>query len=195
MLVKLVRAGLPGAVLLLATPFPGTGAQGAPPAEDEAAPYGIYRAAEVEPGLLSAGQPTAEQLNELARAGFRTVLDLRGPDEDRGMDEAAVVEGAGMTYVSIPVTAETLAEDATFRSFFEAFATAERPVVVHCRSANRVGALYAAYLAAEEGVSVEEALDRGRDAGLRSEELAARVRAYLGARQGDDRETEGADPE
>ena len=55
---------------------------------------------------------------------------------------------------------------------------AKGPVLVHCASGNRVGALIA-LSAADEGVPVEEALARGRAAGMTSTE--ARVRELLGA--------------
>ena len=51
-------------------------------------------------------------------------------------------------------------------------------MLVHCASGNRVGALIA-LSAADEGVPVEEALARGRAAGMTSTE--ARVRELLGA--------------
>jgi len=138
-----------------------------------------------EEGVMAAGQPTAEQIPRLATAGYHTILDLRGVEEDRGYDEAAAVQAAGMSYVQVPVASAADLDAATFERFFEVMETAERPLVVHCRSSNRVGALYAAYLAVREGLSLEDALSRGREAGLRSEELTARVRAYV---------TEQADP-
>ena len=135
-----------------------------------------------EQGVVFGGQPTAEQIAEMAAGGTRTVIDLRGAEEDQGMDEGAVATAAGLGYVKIPVTRDTLSDPATFQSFFDAFAAAEKPVVVHCASGNRVGALYYAWLVSEQGVAREEALATARDNGLRSDALVTAVDAYLDSR-------------
>jgi len=136
--------------------------------------FGIDRASQPEPGLIAAGQPTAEQLKEAAKAGYKTVLDLRPPAEARGFDEPQAAKEAGLEYVNIPVTADTL-DGATLDRFFEEMKKAERPVLVHCASSNRVGALYYAYLVQEKGMAKEEALAKAREAGLRSPELEAKI--------------------
>jgi protein tyrosine phosphatase (PTP) superfamily phosphohydrolase (DUF442 family) len=69
------------------------------------------------PGITSGGQPTAEQLAAAAKAGVKVVIDLRTSKEDRGMDEKAVVE-------------KLLGKN-------------DEPVLLHCASGNRVGALLA----------------------------------------------------
>src|SRR5690348_9114735 len=92
-------------------------------------------------GVAAAGQPDEGALAELARAGYRTVVDLRAPEEARGFDEAAAVERAGMTYLPLPVTQLTL-DDAAFDRFRAVMRDpARRPILVHCASSNRVGAL------------------------------------------------------
>ena len=45
---------------------------------------------EAAAGDIAGGQPSAEDLAALADKGFVAVIDLRGEDEDRGFDEAAV---------------------------------------------------------------------------------------------------------
>lgn len=148
-------------------------------AEDD---HGIVNARVPEAGVLFAGQPTPEQLQALADAGYRTVIDLRGAEEDRGYEEASVAGRAGLEYVSIPVTRETLAAPETFEEFIRRFRDADRPVLVHCASGNRVGALYYAYLVAAEGRPRDAALDEAKKNGLRSDSLAASVDTYLDQR-------------
>ena len=64
-----------------------------------------------------------------------------------------------MEYVSLPVGHEDV-EEATFDRFRALMADRERrPVLVHCSSANRVGALLIPYLVLDEGKGAEEALD------------------------------------
>lgn len=53
------------------------------------------------PDVASAGQPRAEHFRRLAEAGYRTVIDLRAPEEPRDFDEAAAAREAGLAYENI----------------------------------------------------------------------------------------------
>lgn len=161
--------------------FPGKAGAGEAKPAPAAGTFGIDKASQPEPGLIAAGQPTAEQLKEAAKAGYKTVLDLRPASEARGFDEAQAAKQAGLEYVNIPVTADTL-DAAALDRFLEEMQKAERPVLVHCASSNRVGALYYAYLVLEKGLPREEALAKAREAGLRSAELEGKVEALLDQR-------------
>lgn len=141
--------------------------------------FGILNQYEPEEGVVFGGQPTAEQVEAMAEAGVKTVIDLRGESESRGYDEAATMAAAGLRYVAIPVTRETMSVASTFESFLEIFQTAEKPLLVHCASGNRVGALYYAYLVAEKKMSREAALERAKDNGLRTMGLVEPVDAWL----------------
>lgn len=135
------------------------------------------------PGVLTAGQPSASQVTQLAQSGIKTVIDLRSPDEPRGFDEPAAVRAAGMTYRNIPVTPGTLGE----REFDELRALlrdeSTRPVLVHCASANRVGALLIPYMVLDGKRSLEDALEIAGEVGLRSTDLARAARTYVAARE------------
>lgn len=133
------------------------------------------------PGVASAGQPRAEHFRRLADAGYRTVIDLRAAAEPRGFDEAAAAREAGLAYHNIPVTPQALgdAEFDRFRALLEDPAT--RPVVVHCASSNRVGALLIPYLLLDEGRTPDDALAIAKQAGLRSPELAQIALRYAKA--------------
>ena len=119
-------------------------------------------------GVLSGGQPTAEQIALAARAGFRTVINLR-TEQERGFEwEREAVEASGMRYVQVPVAgASGLTRDNAERLDRELErAAAEGPVLLHCASGNRIGALLALRAAWLEGVDPEQALQYGRDSGL-----------------------------
>jgi protein tyrosine phosphatase (PTP) superfamily phosphohydrolase (DUF442 family) len=131
------------------------------------------------PGIVTAGQLSAEQLERIAAAGCSTVIDLRGVAEPRGYDEPAAVARAGLEYVPIPVTAESLS-DAEFTAVRDRLrARGDLGVVVHCASANRVGALLIPYLMLDEGKNEQESLEVARRVGLRSPELAAKAFDYV----------------
>jgi uncharacterized protein (TIGR01244 family) len=126
-------------------------------------------------GVLSGGQPTREQIESAAEAGFRTVINLRGGAE-RGFEwEPELVRELGMTYEHLPVTGK----DSLTREHVEQIdavlnaALEEGPVLLHCASGNRIGTVLALRAAWIEGVDPEEALTYGRDSGMtRAEGLA-----------------------
>lgn len=131
------------------------------------------------PDVAAAGQPGAGAWQALAQSGVRTVVDLRAPHEPRGQDEPTAVRAAGLDYVAIPVTAQTLRDDD-----FDAVRAlvrdpARRPIVVHCASSNRVGALLLPYFALDEQDPLDKALERAIGAGLRSQELATLAVDYV----------------
>ena len=126
------------------------------------------------PGVITGGQPSREQLEALAAAGYRTVVNLRTADEEMPVSEADVT-ALGMRYVHIPVRGS---EDLTTAKAGELGALladpAARPLAIHCGSGNRVGALLALEAARVEGKPPEEALELGRAAGLGRLEPAVR---------------------
>jgi len=126
-------------------------------------------------GVTSAGQPDEAALEVFADAGYATVIDLRGADEDRGLQEAAVVEDLGMHYVELPITGPEAISYANARKLDELIGLSGGPVLVHCGSGNRVGALLA-LRAKLHGADDESALQLGREAGLTRLEEVVRER-------------------
>ena len=137
---------------------------------------GLMNGAEPLPGVITAGQPDEASLNALAEAGYVAVIDLRAANEDRGFDEENAVKSLGMNYISIPISGS---DGITFENAALLDATLsgiDGPVLVHCASSNRVGAL----LSLREkinGASDDDALRLGEAAGLSS--LRATVEARL----------------
>ena len=123
-------------------------------------------------GITSAGQPDEAALSVFAENGYVAVIDMRTAGEERGLDEPAAVEGLGMQYVPFPISRsdinlEMAGElDALLKQF-------DGPVLLHCGSGNRVGALLALreFLDSEDA---EQALQTGRDGGLTSLESAVK---------------------
>jgi uncharacterized protein (TIGR01244 family) len=139
---------------------------------------GMANAGQPLKDVATAGQPDQQDFERLAAAGYRTVIDLRQPGEDRGLNEPEAVQRAGMEYVSIPVGHQDV-DDGTFERFREFMADLERrPTLVHCTSANRVGALLIPYLVLDEGKSVEAAVKTASRIGLRSEDLRRAALRY-----------------
>ena len=147
-------------------------APGAPAAVDPAALVRNGRMP-VE-GVLTGGQPTDEQLAALRDAGFKTVINLRQPNEMGTRGEAETVAELGMTYVSLPVAGTSGLTEENAAALAALLEEADRPLLLHCGSGNRVGALLALKAFWLEGASAEEALEIGRDGGLTRLEGAVR---------------------
>ena len=130
-----------------------------------------------EQGLYVAGQPQAGDWQALAMSGVRTVVNLRTAAEMKARDERSEVDAAGMRYVNLPIdgAAGITADNARMLSII--LDDADGPVLVHCASANRAGALLAV-IAAQRGMQAEPALKLGRASGMTSTE--ARARAVIG---------------
>ncbi len=126
-------------------------------------------------GLRSSGQPDAEQLALFAEAGYVAVVDLRGESENRGLDEAAVVEGLGLDYVNLPVSGADSVSWENASKLQEILSSYDGPVLVHCGSGNRVGALLA-LSKSQSGADDEEAVAYGRAAGMTGLESVVRSR-------------------
>ncbi|HKV50362.1 MAG TPA: sulfur transferase domain-containing protein [Gemmatimonadaceae bacterium] len=140
-----------------------------------AIPYGTCPA----PGIGAAGQPGPGAWDALAKSGARTVVDLRAANEPRGYDEPAAARTAGLEYVALPVTQPTLT-DTQFDTLREILRDpARRPVLVHCASSNRVGALLLPYFALDEKQPLDKAIELAIAAGLRSQDLAAMAVDYV----------------
>jgi sulfide:quinone oxidoreductase len=102
--------------------------------------------AELAPGLSVAGKLDRDDIDALAAAGVRTIVNNRPDDEDPGQLPAAearhLAEAHGIAYHHIPVTAATLSH-ADVDAFAAVLGSAPQPVVAHCRSGTRSTLLWA----------------------------------------------------
>jgi uncharacterized protein (TIGR01244 family) len=102
--------------------------------------------AELAPGLSAAGKLDRGDIEALASAGVRTIINNRPDDEEQGQLSAAdarrVAEAHSIAYHHIPVTAASLSR-ADVDAFARVLASAEQPIVAHCRSGTRSTLLWA----------------------------------------------------
>jgi uncharacterized protein (TIGR01244 family) len=117
--------------------------------------------------VFFAGQPSEAALRLVAREGIVLVINLLPAEwmADVPFDEAAMVESLGMRYEVIPMDPPRITPEGVDR-FAEVLATTDGSVLLHCKTSNLVGGVWAAYLARERGVGWAEALGLGRAAGL-----------------------------
>ena len=98
------------------------------------------------PGLSVSGRLDGPDIEALAHAGVRTIINNRPDGEDQGQLQAAearrIAEAHGLAYHHIPITAATLSR-ADVDAFAATLRDAPAPVVAHCRSGTRSTLLWA----------------------------------------------------
>ena len=176
-----ILAGL-AAVLALACAGGGTPSLHRVEVAPDAAPaLGLLNLGHPQAGVYTSGRIGGDDVAGLEAAGIRHVIDLTAPAETPGFNEATALHAAGIGYDNLQVAGpqdltreHVLAFDALLRD-------AGRPLLVHCASGNRVGAMAALRAAWIEGRSANEAIAIGQAWGLQSLEDEVRRRIESGA--------------
>lgn len=144
--------------------------------------FGSIRNLTTLDGVYFGGQPTPEDIERADAAGLAGVLNLR-PSGELSFDEAGVVTQLGMQYLNPAFASPEGLTDEVLDAAREQLRTAQRPLLFHCGSANRVGAVWLAHRIVDEGWSFDEALAEARAIGLRTPGYETRVREYAEARK------------
>ncbi|MCG8433149.1 MAG: hypothetical protein MJA83_03855 [Gammaproteobacteria bacterium] len=135
---------------------------------------GLPQAANPLAGVITAGQPTPEQLEAAKNEGVKTIVNLCMPGEC-GWDEEEVVEDLEMHYVSIPMGGAGDITKENAESLHKILEDENAyPMIIHCGSSNRVGALFACKAFHLENCNIDEAVEKGKLAGLTKLEPAVR---------------------
>jgi sulfide:quinone oxidoreductase len=99
----------------------------------------------IAPDYAVAGQLQPDDMNELALAGYKSVINNRPDGEDPAQPSTATMEAAaraaGLQYRYIPVGAAYPAEKAAI-ALKAALAELPRPIVGYCRSGARSTTVY-----------------------------------------------------
>lgn len=118
------------------------------------------------PFIATSGKIKGDGLQELKKLGFKTILDLRGKSEGVA-DEKLAAEKLELVHLNIPVNKKGWPDQEELNRFKQLIENKDnRPLLVHCGSANRVGAMWA-YYRITQGVSKEQAVEEGRTIGMR----------------------------
>jgi uncharacterized protein (TIGR01244 family) len=134
----------------------------------------------VDERVATGGQPTDAAFAKLAANGYRAVLNLR--TETEGVDlkhEREAIEKAGLRYVNIPVVSSAPKPEQV-DEFIRAVKNKDnQPMLIHCGSANRVGAFWMIYRVIDQGWAEEKALDEATKIGLTSPALKTFAHEYI----------------
>jgi uncharacterized protein (TIGR01244 family) len=116
--------------------------------------------------LAVAGQLTPEQFQQAAQFGFKSVLNLRSPDEQGFVnDEPQFVSDAGLQYSNIPVQPNAISEELT-TEVLKQIDELPKPILIHCASGMRAGAMAFMNLATRQGLTPEQVFSLAAEAGF-----------------------------
>ena len=129
-------------------------------------PSEIHNFLQLTPDFCTAGQPRIEHFAALKSKGVKAVLNLRQPSEHRADEEKAAVEAAGMKYFNIPVVYAKPTDEQVDEFLKITDDVTNRPMLVHCTAAIRVGAFWLIRRVMRDGMSWDAALEEARKVGL-----------------------------
>ena len=108
--------------------------------------------------MVSSGQPEEDEFRDIAKAGYRVVVNLAMPNSDFAIpEEGNIVTALGMSYVHIPVPFEapTAGHLRQFIKVMQAYS--DQKVWVHCALNYRVSAFLYQYPRLVKGLVHDEA--------------------------------------
>lgn len=145
-------------------------------------PAGIQNFLKINTEFCTGGQPTTAQLAELKAQGITTIINLRTAGE-AGFDapaEEAEIKKLGMKYFHIPVSNQAGPKDEQADEFLKVTDDAKnRPVFIHCGSANRVGGFFMIRRVLRDGMTFDAAKAEAQKIGLRSAQLEEFAKQYI----------------
>lgn len=144
------------------------------------AAQGLPNLGHPEAEVYTSGRIGAGDVAQLQAKGVQHVIDLTIPAETPDFDEAAVLRHAGIAYDNLPIAGAGALTRENVIAFDALLRDAGKPLLVHCASSNRVGAMAALRAAWIEGKPVDAALAEGRAWGMTSLEDAVRERLETG---------------
>lgn len=144
----------------------------------------LSKAIQINDEVTVGPQPSEEEIQQLADERFRAVVNFRAEEEEEQpfspRQEGLKVRAAGMDYLNIPITVDSLGADVVDR-FRRQFDSLAKPVYAHCGHGERAAALIMMHLARKQGLSGEQTLKKAEDMGLEydSPELTQFIRTYV----------------
>ncbi len=133
--------------------------------------------------LWFSGQPDLRALEEAVEHGVKIVINLRGPSED-DWNEKEAAEGLGLVYYNVPMAKkEPFSAEAVVRVEALVKNHPGEPALIHCSSGNRAAGWLAVHLVEEHDMTVDDALEVGRKAGITKGAIENKVRDYVATRR------------
>ncbi len=116
--------------------------------------------------LAIAGQVSPEDVQALAQAGYRSVLNVRSPTETGFLaTEQYSVECLGLRYCNTPTNSDDI-DPAQFLAVMTQITALPKPLLLHCGNGVRAAALALTYVATKQGMKLDQALQKTANLGL-----------------------------
>ncbi|MGV0102399.1 beta-lactamase hydrolase domain-containing protein [Nostoc sp. DSM 114160] len=124
----------------------------------------------VSDDLSAAPQLTSEELKQAAQEGFKSVLNLRYPDEAGFLsDEQQQAEAAGLQYANVPLKPSEANQEQTELAIQE-IENLPKPILIHCAAGARASGIALIANAISEGLTYEEISQKAQELGLNLEQ-------------------------
>ena len=120
--------------------------------------------------LSIAGQVTPDRLQQVAQDGFKSVLNLRSPDEPGFLsDEWQQAEALGLQYANIPLRPSEANQELTKQAIQE-LDNLPKPVLIHCAAGARAGGIALIATGIQAGLTYEEITAKAGELGISLEQ-------------------------
>ncbi len=129
-------------------------------------------------------QPSESEIPLLSEQGYKSVVNFRTAGEEEQPispgEEGQKVEAAGMKYLHIPVSMDSMGPELVDR-FREQFPDLPKPVFAHCASGKRAGAFVMMDMAVKQGMTGDQTLEKAEQMGFECDkpELKTFVKQYV----------------
>lgn len=116
--------------------------------------------------LAVSGQIHTEELNQIIQAGYKSVLNLRSPDETGFQSsEQLCTQRLGLQYVNLP-TKTTEINPQVALQVLKKISELPKPTLVYCDNGMRSAIVIFIYIATQQGISLEMAFKKAISLGL-----------------------------
>lgn len=114
------------------------------------------------------GQPTEEGINQLAKLGIKTIINLRGGKNKKVNKEEIWANKAGINFIHSPLSNWFASRDDKIQKILDEIQKPEnQPVFLHCkRGADRTGTVTAIYRIKYEDWAAKDANDEAKKFGI-----------------------------
>ncbi|BCL33782.1 beta-lactamase hydrolase domain-containing protein [Nostoc sp. MS1] len=118
--------------------------------------------------LAIAGQITPDQIQQITEDGYKSVLNLRSPEEEELLDnEKSKLEFLGLRYINLPIKFEEINHQTTLQ-VLQVINELPKPILIHCDNSIRSSVIALLYIATKQGITFEKALELSNNLGLLS---------------------------
>ncbi|QYX32949.1 beta-lactamase hydrolase domain-containing protein [Sphaerospermopsis torques-reginae] len=124
----------------------------------------------VNDDLSIAEQISSKELQQLAVEGFKSVLNLRSPDENGFFhDEKQEAQILGLEYTNIPLNSQAPNPKLTAQAI-QAVENLPKPILIHCAGGARAGGIALIAEAIQAGLTYEEIAQKANELGINLEQ-------------------------